>query len=84
MILMINVRGTKTRLCEPAYLVCVRAYRDPKGSRQTKVSQLDLPLRIDEEVLGLQVSMENSVRVAEGQALQQLEKITLRNTHTHT
>lgn len=60
--------------------MCVRAYRDPKGSRQTKVGQLDLTLRVDEEVLWLQVSMKNSVRVAEGQALQQLEEITLRNT----
>lgn len=55
----------------------VGADRYSKSSRQTKVCQFDLPLGVDEEVLGLQVSMKNSVRVAEGQALQQLEEITL-------
>lgn len=64
--------GGRTR-----YLVCVCADRHPKGSRQTKVGELDLALGVDEEVLGLQVSMKNSVGVAEGQALQELEKVTL-------
>lgn len=59
------------------YLVCVCADRHPEGSCQAKVSELDLPFGVDEEVLGLQVSVKNPVRVAEGQALQQLEKITL-------
>lgn len=59
------------------YFMCVRADRHPEGPRQTKVSELDLSLSIDEQVLGLQVPMENPVRVAEGQALQQLEEITL-------
>lgn len=68
--------GGRTR-----YLVCVCADRHPKGSRQTKVGELDLALGVDEEVLGLQVSMKNSVGVAEGQALQELEKVTLQ-THT--
>lgn len=67
--------GGRTR-----YLVCVCADRHPKGSRQTKVGELDLALGVDEEVLGLQVSMKNSVGVAEGQALQELEKVTLQNT----
>lgn len=57
--------------------MCVCADRHPKGSCQAKVSKLDLPLGIDEEVLWLQVSMKNPVRVAEGQALQQLKKIAL-------
>lgn len=57
--------------------MCVCADGHPEGSCQAKVSELDLPLGVDEEVLGLQVSMKNPVRVAEGQALQQLEKITL-------
>ncbi len=55
----------------------VRADRHPERSRQAKVCELDLPLGVDEEVLGLQISMKNPVRVAEGQALQQLKKITL-------
>lgn len=62
------------------YLMCVCADRHPEGPRQTKVSQLDLSLSVDEQVLGLQVPMKNPVRVAEGQALQQLEEITLQ-TH---
>lgn len=60
------------------YLVCVRADRYTKSSRQAKISQLDLSLSIDEEILRFQVSMKNPVRVAEGQALQQLEQITLK------
>ena len=59
------------------YLMCVCADRHSEGSCQAEVSQLDLTLSIDEEVLGLQVSMKNPVGVAKGQALQQLEKITL-------
>lgn len=63
--------------------MCVCADRHPEGSCQAKVSELDLSLGVDEEVLWLQVSMKNPVRVAEGQALQQLEEITLQ-THTET
>lgn len=55
----------------------VSADRYSKGSCQAKVGKLDLPLSVDEQVLWLQVSMKDPVRVAEGQALQQLEKITL-------
>lgn len=64
------------------YFMRVCANGHPKGSCQAKVSELDLPLGIDEEVLGLQVSMKNPVRMAEGQALQQLEKITLQKQKT--
>ncbi len=66
------------------YLMCVCADGHPEGSRQAKVSELDLPLGVDEEVLGLQVSMKNPVRVAEGQALQQLEQITLKTQQIRT
>lgn len=65
------------------YLVCVRADRYAKSSRQAKVSQLDFSLSIDEEILRFQVSMKNPVRVAEGQALQQLEQITLKTQNMH-
>ena len=61
--------------------MCVCADRNSKSSCQAEVSELDLPLSIDEEVLWFQVSMKDPVRVAEGQALQQLEKITLQ-THS--
>lgn len=57
--------------------MCICADGYSEGSCQAKVSQLDLTLGVDEEVLGLQVSMENPVRVAESQALQQLKKIAL-------
>lgn len=59
------------------YLMCVCTDRHAEGSCQAKVSKFDLTLGIDEEVLWLQVSMKDSVRVAESQALQQLEQITL-------
>lgn len=57
--------------------MCVGANGNPKGSCQAKVRELDIALGIDEEVLGLQVPVKNPVRVAEGQALQQLEEVTL-------
>lgn len=57
--------------------MCVCTDRHTEGSCQAKVSKLDLTLGIDEEVLWLQVSMKDSVRVAESQTLQQLEQITL-------
>lgn len=60
--------------------MCVGADRDPKGSGQAEVSQLDLSLGVDQKVLGLQITMKNPVRVAEGHTLQQLEQITLQ-TH---
>lgn len=64
------------------YLMCVSTDRHAEGSCQAKVSKLDLTLGIDEEVLWLQVSMKDSVRVAEGQALQQLEQVTLQTQDT--
>lgn len=63
--------------CRAAYFMCVGANGNPKGSSQAKVCQLDLALGVDEEVLGLQVPVKDPVRVAEGQALQQLEEVTL-------
>ena len=51
------------------HLMSVGADRHPEGPSQAEVSKLDLPLGIDEQVLGLQVPMENPVGVTEGQAL---------------
>ncbi|KAG7218473.1 hypothetical protein INR49_009350 [Caranx melampygus] len=48
-----------------------------EGSRQAEVGELDLPLGVDEQVLWLQVSVKNPVRMAEGETLQQLEEVTL-------
>lgn len=67
------------------YLVRVCADRYTKSSCKAKVSELDLTLSIDEEILRFQISMKNPVRVAEGQALQQLEQITLKaQKYTYT
>lgn len=67
----------------PSYLVCVSANGNAEGPCEAEVRQLDLSLGVDKEVLGLQVSMQNSVRVAEGQALQQLEEIALKQRDKH-
>lgn len=61
----------------PWYLMGVGAQRHPEGSSQSKVSQLDGPQLIDEQILGLQVSMDDPMRVAEAHPLQQLEEVTL-------
>ena len=55
----------------------VGAQRHPEGSSQSKVSQLDGPQLIDEQILGLQVSMDDPMRVAEAHPLQQLDKLPL-------
>jgi len=69
----------------PSNLVSVRADGHAEGPRQAEVCQFDLPLGVDEQVLGLQVSMQNPVRVTEGQALQQLEQVALqRETVKHS
>lgn len=61
----------------PWYLMGVGAQRHPEGSSQSKVSQLDGPQLTDEQILGLQVSMDDPMRVAEVHPLQQLEEVTL-------
>lgn len=55
----------------------VGAQRHAKGSSQSKVSQLDGTQLINEQVLGLQVSVNDPMRVAEIHPLQQLKKVTL-------
>lgn len=47
--------------CRAAHFMRVGANRNPKGSGQAKVRELDLALGIDEEVLGLQVPVKNPV-----------------------
>ena len=55
----------------------VGAQGHPEGSSQSEVSQLDGPQLIDEQILRLQVSMDDPMRVAEAHPLQQLEEVTL-------
>lgn len=61
--------------------VCADRYT--KSPCQAKVGELDFTLSVDEEILRFQISMKNPVRVAEGQALQQLEQITLKTQRIH-
>lgn len=55
----------------------VGAQRHSKGSSQSKVSQLDGTQLINEQILGLQVSVDDPMRVAEIHPLQQLKEVTL-------
>lgn len=55
----------------------VGAQGHPEGSSQSEVGQLDGPQLVDEQVLGLQVSVDNPMRVAEAHPLQQLEEVAL-------
>ena len=55
------------------HLVGVHADRDPESSGQTEVSDLDAAVLVDEKILGLHVSVENSPLVTEQDALQQLK-----------
>lgn len=59
------------------YLMGVGAQGHPEGSSQSEVSQLDGTQLIDEQILGLQVSVDDPMRVAEIHALQQLEEVAL-------
>lgn len=50
----------------------VRPQRDAKGAGETKIGKLEVALLVNEEVLGLEVAVEHSVRVAVVQALDEL------------
>lgn len=54
------------------YLVSVGAQRHTKGSGKTEISQLEVALLVDEQVLRLQITVEDSVRVAVTDALAKL------------
>ena len=54
------------------HLVRERVYRDTKGTGETKVTQLELALRVDEQVLRLQVAVQDAVGMAVEQARVQL------------
>ena len=51
---------------------------DSKGSGQSKVRQLDDSMDVDQEVLGLEVAMEDTVGVAELDPLQNLVGVALK------
>lgn len=51
-----------------------------KGSCQTKIGQLDDALVVDEEVLGLEVSVQDAPTVTEVYSLQDLVQVALNGT----
>lgn len=59
------------------YLMSVGPQGYPKGSGQSKVSQFDGTQLVDEQILGLQVSVNDPMRMAKVYSLQQLEEVAL-------
>ena len=59
------------------HLVSVHTDRDTEGPGQTEVGNLDAAVLVNQEILGLHVSVENSPLVTEQDALQQLKRIKL-------
>lgn len=51
--------------------------RDTKRSCKTKVCEFEVSVLVDEQVLGLEISMEDPVRVAEVEALDELQREAL-------
>ena len=49
--------------------MCVHADGDPEGSGQTEVRDLDASILVNQEILWLHVSMQNSSLVTEQDAL---------------
>jgi len=62
-------------------LVGEGATTDAKRPGQSEVCQLDASADVDEQVLRLEVSVNDAVTVTVGDAVQQLEQITLFNAH---
>jgi len=60
---MRGLDGTKT------HLITERVHRHSKRSRQSKVSELELSSFGEEEILGFEISVKDSVVVAEGDSL---------------
>lgn len=57
--------------------VGIRSQGDTECTRQSKICQLEVPLVIDQQVLGFEISMKNASRVAEFDSLDQLVQISL-------
>ena len=55
----------------------VHTDRDTEGSGQTEVSDLDAAVLVNQEILGLHVSVEDSPLMTEQDALQQLKPVKL-------
>ena len=63
--------------------VGVRAQRHIESTSQTKVSQLHSTALVHQQVLRLQVAVQNAVRVAVGEAIQQLIREFLHSLSVH-
>ena len=57
----------------------VGSERDSKGTGKTEIRQLQVAVTVDQEVLRLQIAVEDSVRVAEPDAMAELAHKLLDN-----
>jgi hypothetical protein len=55
----------------------VRSDRNTKGASETKIGQFELPLAVDEQVWWLQITVQDTVVMAVGNASQELVEETL-------
>lgn len=62
-----------------AYLMCVGPHWYSEGPAQSKVSQLDGSLLINEEILWLEIAMQYTSRVTEHNTLENLVCIALKH-----
>ena len=62
--------------------MCVGTHWDTEGPAESKVGNLDGSLVVDEQVLGFEVTVDDTARVHEHDALQDLVRVALgwRNT----
>jgi hypothetical protein len=59
--------------------MCVGPYWYPESPAQSKISQLDGSLLINEQVLWLEVTMQHTSRVTEYNALENLVRVALKH-----
>lgn len=59
--------------------MCVRPERDPEGSCETEVGNLEVRIAVDEQILRLQVTVDDTMRVAENQTRTQLPRKFLKD-----
>lgn len=57
--------------------MCVRPYRDPKCSGQPKISKFYVSLCVNEQILWLQISVQNTMGMAVSYSKQKLMHIAL-------
>lgn len=70
----------QSALSGPPHLMGVDPDRNPKGSCQAKVCQLNDALVVDEKVLRLEVPVKDTTAVAEVYSLQDLVQVALKGT----